>query len=192
MAKETKKPEDETKNEEVQAETNEETKAEDTSTETVAVQEKPAAAKPKVKNTMEAVETELLVERLSVWQDEDAKKQNKMQEARFPEFVVGDTIKVFVKIKEGKKERIQPYQGVVIGMKHGGVRKSFTVRRISHEVAIERVFPFYSPYIEKIEVIRHGQVRRAKLYYLRGRFGKSARIREKVNFKSHSDKKKAK
>ncbi|MGA2142064.1 MAG: 50S ribosomal protein L19 [Brevinematales bacterium] len=99
---------------------------------------------------------------------------------KYPLFNVGDTVKVFVKIIEGEKQRIQPYEGVVLAIKHGGVRKSFIVRRISYGVAIERVFPFYSTYIDKIEVVRKGRVRRAKIYYLRGRFGKSAVITEKV------------
>jgi large subunit ribosomal protein L19 len=99
---------------------------------------------------------------------------------KYPPFGVGDTIKVYVKIIEGDKQRIQPYEGIVIAMKHGGIRKSFIVRRISYGVAIERIFPFYSPYIEKIELVRKGRVRRSKIYYLRGRFGKSAVISEKV------------
>ncbi len=99
---------------------------------------------------------------------------------KFPEFGVGDTIKVYVKIIEGDKQRLQPYEGVVLAIKHGGARKTFTVRRISYGVAIERVFPLHSPYIEKIEMVRKGKVRRAKLYYLRGRFGRSAVITEKV------------
>jgi len=121
---------------------------------------------PRAKNTMYNIEQELLAE-----QNNDGK---------FPEFNVGDTVKVYVKISEGNKERLQPYEGVVMGFKHGANRKSFIVRRISFEVAIERVFPFHSPYIERIELVRKGRVRRAKLYFLRGRFGKAAKIREKV------------
>ena len=135
-------------------------------TEAVATEEPVPVVEPAIKNTLEAVEADLL------------KEQN--NNGKFPEFNVGDTIRVFVKIKEGNKERLQPYEGVVIGFKHGGPRKSFMVRHISYEVSVERVFPFHSPYIEKIELVRHGRVRRAKLYYLRGRFGKAARIQEKV------------
>ncbi len=99
---------------------------------------------------------------------------------KFPPFNVGDTVRVHVKIKEGDKERIQPYEGVVIMFQNAGPRRSFTVRRISYGVAIERVFPFHSPYIAKVEVVRRGRVRRAKLTYLRGRFGRSAVLEEKV------------
>ena len=96
-----------------------------------------------------------------------------------PEFRAGDTVKVHVKVKEGNKERIQVFQGVVIGRRGGGVRASFTVRKISGGVGVERIFPLHSPIIEKIEVIRHGRVRRSKLYYLRGLRGKAARIDER-------------
>lgn len=123
----------------------------------------------KIKNTMADVEAMLLAE-----QSNDGK---------FPEFNIGDTVRIGVKIREGNKERVQPYEGVVIAFKHGGPRKSFIVRRISYEVAIERVFPFHSPYIESIEVVRRGRVRRAKLYYLRGRYGRAAKITEKVGTK---------
>lgn len=99
---------------------------------------------------------------------------------RFNEFNVGDTVRVHVKIVEGDKQRIQPYEGVVLAKKHGGIQKTFMVRRVSQGVAIERVFPFSSPFIEKVEIVRKGRVRRAKLYYLRGRFGRSAVITEKV------------
>ena len=94
-------------------------------------------------------------------------------------FGPGDTVKVSAKIKEGEKERIQAFQGVVIRVRHGGPNASFTVRRISHGVGVERTFPLYSPLVEKVEVVRHGKVRRAKLYYLRGLSGKAARIKEK-------------
>jgi large subunit ribosomal protein L19 len=99
---------------------------------------------------------------------------------RFTDFAVGDTVRVYVKIVEGDKQRIQPFEGTVLAVKHGGVQKTFMVRRISQGVAIERVFPFSSPFVEKVEVVRKGRVRRAKLYYLRGRFGRSAVITEKV------------
>jgi len=96
-----------------------------------------------------------------------------------PTFNPGDTIKVHVKVKEGDKERIQVFQGVVISRKGGGARQMFTVRKISGGVGVERMFPLYSPSIDRIEVERHGRVRRAKLYYLRDLRGKAARIEEK-------------
>ena len=91
-----------------------------------------------------------------------------------PDFRVGDTVKVHVKIVEGEKERIQPFEGVVIRRKKGGIRSTFTVRKISYGEGIERVFPLFSPAIERIEIIRSGKVRRAKLYYLRSKVGKRA------------------
>jgi large subunit ribosomal protein L19 len=96
-----------------------------------------------------------------------------------PAFNPGDTVKVHVKVKEGDKERIQIFQGVVISRKGGGTRSMFTVRKISGGIGVERMFPLYSPTIDKIEVERHGRVRRAKLYYLRDLRGKAARIEEK-------------
>jgi large subunit ribosomal protein L19 len=94
-------------------------------------------------------------------------------------FKVGDTVKVQVKIVEGDKQRIQAYQGVVIARQNGGIRESFTVRKISNGIGVERVFPLHSPTLEAIEVVTRGHVRRAKLYYLRKLRGKAARIREK-------------
>lgn len=96
-----------------------------------------------------------------------------------PSFSPGDSVRVHVKVKEGEKERIQVFQGLVIARKGGGVRETFTVRKISQGVGVERTFPVHSPVLERIEVERHGQVRRAKLYYLRDRRGKAARIAEK-------------
>lgn len=96
-----------------------------------------------------------------------------------PPFKVGDTVKVQVKIVEGDKQRIQAYQGVVIGRQGGSIRESFTVRKISNGIGVERVFPLHSPNIEGIEIVTRGHVRRAKLYYLRNLRGKAARIREK-------------
>lgn len=96
-----------------------------------------------------------------------------------PEFKPGDTVRVHVKVVEGTRERIQVFEGVVINRKSGGVRETFTVRRISYNVGVERTFPVHSPRIDKIEVMRRGIVRRAKLYYLRNLTGKAARIREK-------------
>ncbi len=96
-----------------------------------------------------------------------------------PDFDAGDTINVHVRVIEGEKERIQQYQGVVIGFKGSGARRTFTVRKVSNGVGVERIFPLFSPQLAKIEVVRHGRVRRAKLYYLRERRGKSARIQER-------------
>ena len=104
-----------------------------------------------------------------------------------PAFAPGDSIKVHVKVREGEKERIQLFAGVVISRRGGGSRETFTVRKISGGVGVERVFPLHSPIIERIEVERRGAVRRAKLYYLRDRSGKSARIREKLAH-THRDK----
>lgn len=92
-------------------------------------------------------------------------------------FKVGDTVRVHVKIVEGDKERIQPFEGVVIRKKAGGIRSSFTVRKISYGIGVERIFPIHSPRIDRIDVINRGKVRRAKLFYLRGLKGKAARIR---------------
>ena len=94
-----------------------------------------------------------------------------------PEFRVGDTVRVDYKIKEGNKERIQAYEGIVIARKHGGLRESFTVRRLSSGIGVERTFPLHSPKIESIVVTRKGNVRRAKLYYLRERTGKAAKVK---------------
>jgi large subunit ribosomal protein L19 len=96
-----------------------------------------------------------------------------------PEFKSGDTVKVHVKVVEGEKERIQVFQGVVIARRRGGPRSTFTVRKMSGGVGVERIFPLHSPVIDRIDVIRRGKVRRAKLYYLRERKGKAARIRER-------------
>lgn len=96
-----------------------------------------------------------------------------------PQFRPGDTVKVHVKVVEGNRERIQVFEGVVIDRKSGGVRETFTVRRVSYGVGVERSFPIHSPRIEKIDVVRRGIVRRAKLYYLRNLTGKAARIKER-------------
>ena len=103
----------------------------------------------------------------------------------YPEFNAGDTLKVHLKVKEGEKERIQVFEGVCIAKKNAGVNSSFIVRKISYGEGIERVLPYYSPQISKIEVVKKGDVRRSKLYYLRSRSGKSARITEKTSF--HND-----
>ena len=98
-----------------------------------------------------------------------------------PDFAPGDTIKVNVKVKEGDRERLQAFEGVCIAKNGGGLNEAFTVRKISFGEGVERVFPVYSPTVDSIEVVRRGKVRRAKLYYLRDRRGKSARIAEKVD-----------
>ncbi len=96
------------------------------------------------------------------------------------EFNVGDTVRVYFKVIEGNKERIQAYEGIVIARKHGGLRESFTVRRISSGIGVERTFPMHSPKIDKVVVVRKGSVRRAKLYYLRSRTGKASKIKESI------------
>ena len=100
--------------------------------------------------------------------------------AELPEVKVGDTVRVHVKIKEGERERIQAFEGTVIARKHGGISETFTVRRVSYGVGVERVFPIHSPNIEKVETIRKGRVRRSKLYYLRDRVGKAAKVKETI------------
>jgi large subunit ribosomal protein L19 len=100
---------------------------------------------------------------------------------RHPDFTHGDTVKVWVKVREGEKERLQAYEGVVIARAGAGVNENFTVRKISYGEGVERVFPIYSPNIDRIEVVRRGKLRRAKLYYLRDRRGKAARIFESTN-----------
>ncbi len=107
----------------------------------------------------------------------DKLKVNKV----IPEFSPGDTVRVNVKISEGTRERVQAYEGVVIGRSGAGINESFTVRKISYGEGVERVFPVYSPTIESIAIVKKGKVRRAKLYYLRSRRGKSARIAEKID-----------
>ena len=99
-----------------------------------------------------------------------------------PNFNVGDTVQVHYKVKEGTRERIQIFEGTVIKKQGGGARETFTVRRISYGVGVERTFPLHSPRIEKMEVTRKGKVRRSKLYYLRGRQGKAAKVKEKTNY----------
>ena len=97
-----------------------------------------------------------------------------------PELHIGDTVKVHVRIKEGDKSRIQVFEGTVIAKKHGGISETFTVRRVAHGCGIERVFPLHSPVVEKVELVRSGKVRRAKLYYLRDRVGKAAKVKEQI------------
>ena len=100
--------------------------------------------------------------------------------ANIPSFNVGDTVKVYAKIKEGNRERIQMFEGIVIRKKNGGISETFTVRRISYGVGVEKTFPIHSPNVVKVEVVRKGKVRRARLYYLRDRVGKAAKVKEKL------------
>ena len=100
--------------------------------------------------------------------------------SELPTIEIGSTVRVHIKIKEGAKERIQVFEGTVIAKKHGGVNETFTVRRISYGVGVEKVFPVHSPNGVTVETVRRGKVRRAKLYYLRGRVGKSAKVKEKL------------
>lgn len=97
-----------------------------------------------------------------------------------PVFQIGDTVKVHVKIREGERERIQIFEGTVIARKGSSTSETFTVRRLSYGVGVERVFPVHSPNIAKVETVRHGKVRRAKLYYLRDRVGKASKVKEKI------------
>ncbi|MCQ2602341.1 MAG: 50S ribosomal protein L19 [Clostridia bacterium] len=104
--------------------------------------------------------------------EKEGMKQN------LPELQIGDQVKVFVKVIEGDKERLQAYEGVIIAFKNGGIRETVTVRRVTYGVGVERTFPIHSPKIDHIEVVRHGKARRAKLYYLRERTGKAAKLKE--------------
>ena len=97
-----------------------------------------------------------------------------------PELNIGDTVRVHCRIQEGEKSRIQVFEGTIIAKKHGGVNETFTVRRVAFGCGIERVFPVHSPNVEKVEIVRSGKVRRSKLYYLRDRVGKAAKVKEKI------------
>jgi len=112
------------------------------------------------------------MEALKIIAQESLKKE-------LPKFAIGDTVKVHVRIKEGEKSRIQMFEGTVIAKKHGGIQETFTVRRVAHGVGVERVFPMHSPSVENVEVVRKGIVRRAKLYYLRTKVGKAAKVKSK-------------
>ena len=96
-----------------------------------------------------------------------------------PELAVGDTVRVFVKVVEGNRERLQAFEGTIIAMRNGSTRETFTVRRVSYGIGVERTFPIHSPRIDHIVLVRHGKVRRAKLYYLRDRVGKAAKVKER-------------
>ena len=102
----------------------------------------------------------------------------KYTKAEPPKVSIGDTVRVHLRVKEGNRERIQVFEGTVIAKKHGGIEESFTVRRISYGIGVEKVFPLHAPSVEKVEVVRKGKVRRAKLYYLRDRVGKAAKVKE--------------
>ena len=106
--------------------------------------------------------------------------EKNMPEKAAPAVNVGDTVRVHLRVKEGNRERIQVFEGTVIAKKHGGIEETITVRRISYGIGVEKVFPVHSPSIATIEVVRSGDVRRAKLYYLRGRVGKGAKVKEKL------------
>ena len=106
-------------------------------------------------------------------------QENAARRGEHPEFAAGDTVNVHVKIREGNKERVQVFQGLVIQRKNSGAGESFTVRKISNGIGVERIFPILSPNLDKIEVLRRGKVRRARLYYMRGKQGKAARVKEK-------------
>lgn len=97
-----------------------------------------------------------------------------------PELLIGDTARIYVKVKEGSRERIQMFEGTIIKKNHGGIQETFTARRISYGVGVERTFPVNSPNIDHIDIVRHGKVRRAKLYYLRDRVGKAAKVKERI------------
>lgn len=112
----------------------------------------------------------------------DALKQftNEQLKSEMPEINIGDTVRVHVKIVEGERHRIQAFEGTVIARKHGGIAETFTVRRVSYGVGVERVFPIHSPNVDKVEVIRRAKVRRAKLYYLRDKVGKAAKVKQQI------------
>ncbi len=105
---------------------------------------------------------------------------NEQLRTDLPKLEIGDTIRLHLKVKEGNKERIQMFEGTLIARKNGGISETITVRRIASGVGVEKIFPIHSPNIDKIDVIRHGKVRRAKLYYLRGRVGKAAKVKERL------------
>ena len=130
---------------------------------------------------------------MNIIQQLEAEQAQQLAAARpIPEFGPGDTVIVNVKVKEGERTRVQAYEGVCIARNGGGLNESFTVRKISYGEGVERVFPVYSPNIDSIKVVRRGKVRRAKLYYLRDRRGKSARIVERVDAKAKAEKADAK
>ncbi len=106
--------------------------------------------------------------------------ENEQLKENIPQFTIGDTVRVYARIKEGNRERVQSFEGTVVRRQNGGIRENFTVRRVAYGVGTEKTWPVHSPIIEKIEVVRKGKVRRAKLNYLRDRVGKSAKVKEKI------------
>ena len=106
--------------------------------------------------------------------------EQKQLRTDLPKISIGDTVRVWVKVVEGSRERLQAFEGVVIAMRNGGVRETFTVRRVSYGIGVERTFPMHSPRVDHVEIIRSGKVRRAKLYYLRNRVGKAAKVKEQL------------
>lgn len=106
--------------------------------------------------------------------------ENEQLKQEITPFAVGDTVRVYARIKEGTRERVQMFEGTVIKRQNGGVRENFTVRRVSYGVGVEKTWPLHSPIVEKIEVVRRGKVRRAKLYYLRDRVGKASKVKERI------------
>ena len=104
----------------------------------------------------------------------------KYMKPELPEMNVGDTVRITLRVKEGNRERNQAFDGTIIAKKHGGIQETITVRRVSYGVGVEKVFPLHAPSVEKIELVRKGKVRRAKLYYLRGRVGKAAKVKERL------------
>ena len=137
------------------------------------------AVKDKVEEVKEAVKGK--ARKAGVYHDPIKLMTEDSMKAERPAFIIGDTVKVHVRIKEGDRQRVQIFEGTVIALKHGGISETFTVRRTSYGVGVERVFPVNSPNVEKVEVVRHGKTRRAKLYYLRDRVGKSAKLKQKLD-----------
>jgi large subunit ribosomal protein L19 len=122
---------------------------------------------------MPIIKEEISMDLINALKEQQVKKD-------LPAVEIGDNVRVHVKIKEGSRERIQVFEGMVIARKHTGLEESITVRRVSFGIGVEKIFPLNSPIIDKIEIVHHGKVRRAKLYYLRDRVGKGARVKEKV------------
>lgn len=127
----------------------------------------------KLRTNVRYIKEEAKMDKLQAFVSEQLKKE-------VPEINVGDTVKVHDKIKEGTRERIQIFEGTVISRRGGGISETFTVRRVSYGVGVEKTFPIHSPHVEKVEIVRRGKVRRAKLYYLRDRVGKASKVKEQI------------
>ena len=123
---------------------------------------------------------ERLRERVNIMANIIQELEKEQLRTDLPKLEIGDTVRVYVKVVEGTRERLQNFEGIVIKMQGGGIRRTFTVRRMSYGIGVERTFPYHSPSIGRIEVVRHGVVRRAKLYYIRDRVGKAAKIKERI------------